>query len=127
MRPPTVLGCPMCAAAGWPKLTTYVEERTHAVTWLGVTMAARIAPMVLGGPLGGPIADRFGRRRLMIGADALRAAIMGALVPVAATHRPVVLRELGCTPDEVGRGHGYRHGRKHRMWPGRSASSQRST
>ncbi|HTU29871.1 MAG TPA: MFS transporter [Solirubrobacteraceae bacterium] len=72
-------------------LLAYVEQRTHSTVWLGVTTAARIGPMVVGGPIGGLIADRFDRRRLMFASDAIRAGIMGALVLVALVSLPVAL------------------------------------
>jgi MFS family permease len=75
-------------------LLAYVQERTHSATWLGLTTAARIAPMVVGGPIGGLIADRFDRRRLMFCSDAVRVAVMGALVLVASTGLPVALVPL---------------------------------
>lgn len=72
-------------------LLAYVEQRTHSTTWLGLTTAARIGPMVLGAPIGGLIADRFDRRRLMFASDALRAGIMGTLVLVPVAGLPIVL------------------------------------
>jgi MFS family permease len=75
-------------------LLAYVQERTHSTLWLGVTTAARIAPMVIGGPLGGLLADRFDRRVAMITADVARAALMGALVLTALAGLPVILVPL---------------------------------
>jgi MFS family permease len=75
-------------------LLAYVQERTHSTAWVGVTTAARIAPVVFGAPLGGLIADRFDRRRLMIGADVIRATLMGALMLVATAGLPVALVPL---------------------------------
>lgn len=75
-------------------LLAYVQERTHSTTWVGLTTVARIAPMVLGGPLGGLIADRFDRRAVMIAADVARAALMGGLVLVAVAGLPVILVPL---------------------------------
>ncbi|HTU94891.1 MAG TPA: MFS transporter [Solirubrobacteraceae bacterium] len=72
-------------------LLAFVEQRTHSTAWLGITTAARIGPMVLGAPIGGLIADRFDRRRLMFASDALRAAIMGALVLIAVAGLPIAL------------------------------------
>jgi MFS family permease len=72
-------------------LLAYVQERTHSTVWLGITTAARIGPIVVGGPLGGLIADRFDRRRLMIASDVARAAMMGGLVLVALAGLPVAL------------------------------------
>jgi MFS family permease len=72
-------------------LLAYVQERTHSTAWLGLTTAARIGPLVVGGPIGGLIADRFDRRRLMFASDVIRAGIMGALVLVALAGLPVAL------------------------------------
>ena len=52
---------------------------------------ARIVPIVVPGPLGGLLADKFGRRRLIIGCDAARMALMGMLATVAAAQLPVLL------------------------------------
>jgi len=75
-------------------LLAYVQERTHSTVWLGITTAARVGPMVVGGPIGGLIADRFDRRRLMFASDVIRAGIMGALVLVALAGLPVALVPL---------------------------------
>jgi MFS family permease len=72
-------------------LLAYVQQRTHSTAWLGITTAARIAPLVLGGPVGGLIADRVDRRRLMFASDVIRAGIMGTLVFVALAGMPVAL------------------------------------
>lgn len=75
-------------------LLAYVQERTHSTTWVGLTTVARVAPVVFGGPLGGLIADRFDRRRVMIVADVARAGLMGGLVLVAGLGLPVILVPL---------------------------------
>src|SRR5579875_2756765 len=75
-------------------LLAYVEQRTHSTAWLGVTTAARVAPMVIGGPLGGLLADRYDRRVTMIAADVIRAALMGVLARVAVAGLPIVLVPL---------------------------------
>src|SRR5690348_12121521 len=75
-------------------LPAYIHQRAHSRMWLVITTAARIAPLVLGGPIGGMIADRFDRRRLMVASDALRAAIMAGLVLVALLSLSVVLIPL---------------------------------
>jgi MFS family permease len=72
-------------------LLAFVYERTHSSTWLGVTTAARILPIVVCGPLGGVLADRYDRRRLMIASDAVRLVLMLALAGVAAAGLPIVL------------------------------------
>ena len=72
-------------------LLAFVYERTHSSAWLGVTTAARVLPIVVCGPLGGVIADRYDRRRLMLASDAIRFVLMLALALVAAAGLPVLL------------------------------------
>jgi len=75
-------------------LLAFVYERTHSSAWLGVTTAARVLPIVVCGPLGGVVADRYDRRRLMLASDAVRFALMLALALVAAAGLPVVLAPI---------------------------------
>jgi len=72
-------------------LVALVYQRTGSAVWAGVTTAARIAPMVILGPFGGLIADRFDRRRVMVACDLIRLGLMLLLALVAATDLPVVL------------------------------------
>jgi MFS family permease len=72
-------------------LLALVYERTGSPTWVSLTTAARVAPMVILGPLGGVLADRYDRRRLMIGADLVRAGLMVVLGIVAAAGLPILL------------------------------------
>jgi MFS family permease len=72
-------------------LLAFVYERTHSSAWLGITTAARVLPIVVCGPLGGVLADRYDRRRIMIASDAIRLGLMLALAAVAATGLPIVL------------------------------------
>jgi MFS family permease len=72
-------------------LLALVYERTGSPTWVSLTTAARLVPIVALGPLGGVLADRYDRRRLMIGADLLRAGMMVGLGIVAAAGLPIVL------------------------------------
>jgi predicted MFS family arabinose efflux permease len=72
-------------------LLAYVDHETHSATWLGFTTAARVAPIVLAGPLGGVLADRVDRRILMIATDVARAVLMGLLTLVAIAGLPVML------------------------------------
>jgi predicted MFS family arabinose efflux permease len=75
-------------------LVVLVYDRTHSPLWAGVTTAARIVPMLVLGPLGGIVADRWDRRRLMIGCDLARMAMMLLLALVAAARLPIVLAPL---------------------------------
>jgi MFS family permease len=72
-------------------LLALVYERTGSATWVSLTTAARLVPIVALGPLGGVLADRYNRRRLMIGADLLRAGLMVVLGIVAAAGLPILL------------------------------------
>src|SRR6187402_3876029 len=57
-------------------LLAFVYERTHSSAWVGLTTAARVLPIVVCGPLGGVLADRYDRRRIMIASDAIRLGLM---------------------------------------------------
>ncbi|HEY1619057.1 MAG TPA: MFS transporter [Streptosporangiaceae bacterium] len=72
-------------------LVALVYERTHSALWAGVTTAARVVPAVGLGPLGGVVADRYDRRRVMIFSDLIRVALMLVLALVAAARLPVLL------------------------------------
>jgi len=72
-------------------LVTLVYQRTGSALWAGAATAARVVPMVVLGPLGGVVADRFGRRRLMVACDLIRLALMLALALVAAARLPVLI------------------------------------
>jgi MFS family permease len=75
-------------------LLAFVYERTHSSAWLGITTAARVLPIVVCGPLGGVLADRYDRRRLMLASDGIRVVLMLALALVAAAGLPVLLAPI---------------------------------
>jgi len=72
-------------------LVTLVYQRTGSALWAGAVTAARVVPLVVLGPVGGVIADRFGRRGVMITCDLARLVLMLGLALVAAAHLPVLL------------------------------------
>jgi MFS family permease len=72
-------------------LVVLVYDRTHSALWAGVTTAARVVPVVVLGPLGGVLADRFDRRRIMIVCDLARMGFMFVLAAVAAAGLPIGL------------------------------------
>ena len=89
-----LLGLATSALGDWlynVALLALVFGRTGSATWVALTTAARVAPIVVLGPLGGIVADRVDRRRLMIGADAVRIVLMVALAIVAAAGLPILL------------------------------------
>ena len=71
-------------------LVVLVFDRTHSAAWVGATTAARVAPIVVLGPFGGALCDRFDRRWLMIWADVARVVLMAALAVAAVVDVPVV-------------------------------------
>ena len=75
-------------------LLAFVFERTGSATWLAVTTAVRVLPIVVLGPIGGVIADRYDRRRLIVASDLVRAALMVGLAGVVALELPIVLAPL---------------------------------
>jgi MFS family permease len=75
-------------------LLALVYERTGSATWVSLTTAARVFPVVALGPLGGVLADRYDRRRLMIGADLIRAGLMVLLGIAAAAGLPILVAPI---------------------------------
>ncbi|MEA2312849.1 MAG: hypothetical protein QOE28_2817 [Solirubrobacteraceae bacterium] len=75
-------------------LIALVFERTGSMAWVGIATGARVLPIVVLGPLAAVLADRFDRRRLLIGSDLVRAACMATLAAVAATGAPIVLAPI---------------------------------
>ncbi len=78
-----------------------LDSRVSA-TGLGLVFTANVVPQVLLLPLAGAIADRLGRRRVMLSADMLRCAAQGWLAGELAVGRPplwlfVLLAWLGGT------------------------------
>ncbi len=72
-------------------LAMLVFERTGSASWVALTTAGRIVPIVALGALGGVVADRFDRRRVMIVSDLVRMGAMGALGAAALSGLPIVL------------------------------------
>lgn len=65
-----------------------VLQSTSSPTALGTVMAAGVVPQVLLMTFAGAIADRFGRRRVMLGADLLRCGAQAALALAVFAGRP---------------------------------------
>jgi MFS family permease len=68
-------------------LPFYIYSVTHSSIATGLIYAAKFVPAIGLGPLGGVIADRWDRRRLMIICDVLRATLLTLLVLPAAPER----------------------------------------
>jgi MFS family permease len=75
------------SAIAYPLLVLGV---THSPAQAGIVQAARLAPFVLFSTLAGVLADRFDRRRLMIGADFVCAAALASIVVAILVGEPTV-------------------------------------
>jgi MFS family permease len=72
-------------------LAVYIFERTGSAAWVAAASILRLVPYVILAPFGGLLAERLDRRRLMIGCDLVRAALMGGLAVSAALGGPAAL------------------------------------
>jgi MFS family permease len=67
-----------------------VLESGASATGLGYVFAAAVVPQVLLMAIAGAVADRFGRRRVMLTADALRCAAQASLAAAVFAGRPAL-------------------------------------
>ena len=72
-------------------LIVYVLDRTGSPAWITLLVIFRTAPVALLSTYGGALADRYDRRRLMIGSDLIRGALMLAVALAAAGDAPVMI------------------------------------
>src|SRR3954453_22398665 len=72
-------------------LIVWAYQATHSTAWVAGVTIARLIPYPLLGPLGGVVADRYDRRRVLVGSDLARVLVMVALAAVAAGGGPVGL------------------------------------
>jgi MFS family permease len=61
----------------------YILEVTGSTAWVAAAGVIRLLPFLVFEPLGGAIADRYDRRRVMLASDLVRAALMGVMAVVA--------------------------------------------
>ena len=72
-------------------LLGYVYSATHSAAWVGAATICRLLPLVLLGPFGGAVADRYSRRTVLLTGDLLRVLIMTAIAATVASAGPVAL------------------------------------
>ena len=65
----------------------YVTQATGQAAWTGTVAALTYVPTVLLGPFGGALADRFDRRRFLIGVTLFQMLLAAILTVLAATDR----------------------------------------
>ncbi len=66
----------------------YVTEATDQALWAGLVAAAAFLPTGLMGPIGGAMADRYSRRKILLVANALNLAVAGVLTALFASGDP---------------------------------------
>jgi len=69
-------------------LGVVVTVKTHDPLWTGLVAAAAFVPMGLLSPVGGVLADRFERRRLLVVTTVFEAIFAAVLAVLAAGHAP---------------------------------------
>ena len=86
-------------------IIVFLLESTGSATWLAAAAVARLAAYAIFGTIGGVLAERYDRRRLMVVLDLARAGIMVILAIVAWQHGPpgvivglTVLNSIASTP-----------------------------
>ena len=72
-------------------LLGYVYSATRSVGWVGAATICRLLPLMLLGPFGGAVADRYPRRTVLLAGDSLRVLLMAALAATVASAGPVAL------------------------------------
>jgi MFS family permease len=72
-------------------LAVWVLQCTHSAGWVAAAVVARMAPYALLGSIGGVIADRYDRRKVLIVFDIVRAVLLVALTVVMLRGGPVVV------------------------------------
>ena len=72
-------------------LIVWAYQATHSTAWVAGVTIARLIPYPLLGPLGGVIADRYDRGRVLVVSDLARVAVMLGLAVLAAGDGPVGL------------------------------------
>ena len=90
-------------------LATLVYNQTKSATWSALIFVSGLIPMLGPGQLLATLADSWGRRKVMVGADLVRAAVFFALalpihLPVATLLAMSVVSGLATAPFEAARG-----------------------
>jgi len=66
----------------------YVTETTGRATWTGIVAAAGFVPTAILGPVGGALADRLPRKRILLATTCSQTALAGLLTSLAIAGRP---------------------------------------
>src|SRR5262245_22926794 len=66
----------------------YVTDRTGQAAWTGTVAAASFVPIALLGPVGGALADRVSRRRLLMTTTLVQTALTALLTALFVVGNP---------------------------------------
>lgn len=66
----------------------YVTDTTGRATWTGIVAAAGFVPTAILGPVGGALADRFPRRRILLTTSCVQTTLAGLLTALAIAGDP---------------------------------------
>jgi MFS family permease len=72
-------------------LLVYVFGRTHSAAWVAAATIVRLVPVVVLGPLGGVVADRFERISVMVYSALIQWAVMAGIAVGVARHAPALV------------------------------------
>lgn len=72
----------------WLALIVVLAAQDGGSGWIAAAVIARLTPRLLFGAIGGTLADRYDRRRLLISLDASRAVLMAVLTAIVALDGP---------------------------------------
>ncbi len=89
-----MLGLVISGTGDWfynVSLLVYVLDRTGSPGWVAAISVAKLTPFLLLSAVGGALADKVDRRRLMFASDLIRAVVMGALALTVALEGPLIL------------------------------------
>ena len=72
----------------WLALIVVLAAHDGGSGWIAAAVIARLTPRLLFGAIGGAVADRYDRRRLLVTLDASRAVLMALLTAIIAVDGP---------------------------------------
>ncbi len=72
-------------------LAVWVLQRTDSAGWVAAAVVVRMVPYAVLGSVGGVLADRYDRRRVLIVFDLVRAALLAGMTLVMLSNGPVLL------------------------------------
>ena len=83
-------------------LMLLVNDLTHSTAALAVLSIAVAVPSMVGGILGGAVADRFDRRRIMLASDTVRAVLVLGFIAVGTADRLPILYVIAFAQAAIG-------------------------